>query len=150
MRHLVAPGLLILLASCAGDEPVINDPISNIPSLDIVSVTPQTVTEYEDSIVFTLFYQDGDGDLGHADPDSASLFLVDTRIGTTESYFVPLLAPENAVITIQGELLLTLDRTILIDADSESETVYFQIYLKDRAGNISNIAISPAITVLPQ
>lgn len=150
MRNFLALAIIAMFVSCKDDEPIINEPISDIPSLEILSVSPQTVTEYEDSIVFTLFYQDGNGDLGHANPDSASLFLVDTRILTTESFFVPLLAPENADITIQGELLLTLDRTILIDPLSESETVYFQIYMKDRAGNISNIALSPAITVLPQ
>lgn len=139
----------ITLFSCKEEEPVVNEPISPIPYIEIVSVSPTVVTEYQDSIVFTLFYQDGDGDLGFADPDSTSLFLVDTRIFTVEDFYVPLLAPEGSGITIQGELLVTLDRTILVDEASDSETTQFQVFIRDRSGNYSNIDLSPEITVLP-
>jgi len=138
----------LLLQSCKEDVPVINDPISDIPAIEIISISPDVVTEYQDSIVFTISYQDGNGDLGQPNPDSTSLFLVDTRIFTVEDFYVPLLAPEGSEIAIQGELVITLDRTIVVDPDADIETVQFQIFIRDRAGNYSNIALTKEITVL--
>lgn len=153
MRINITIAILLLLgmvfSSCKEDVPVVNDPISNFPLIEVRSVAPQVVTAYEDSIVFEIFYQDGDGDLGFSNPDSNSLFLVDTRIFTVEDFFVPMLAPEGAAVAIQGVLRLVLDRTILVDADATEEQLQFQVFIRDRAGNYSDIVVTPFITVVP-
>jgi hypothetical protein len=138
----------VLFWSCGKEDEVINPPMSDIPFIEIISATPSTVTALEDSIVFIIHYEDGNGDLGFNYPDSLSLYITDPRIPLTESFFVPLLAPEGADIAIQGELEVTLNNTILVNPDADSETVSFEISLRDRAGNLSNVAIAPAITVL--
>ncbi len=143
--------LICLIISCKkDDDPQVADPISNIPYIELRSVSPTTVIEYQDSILFTIFYQDGDGDLGFANPDSMTLYVIDQRIFTVEKFYIPLLAPENANITIQGELVVQLDRTILIDPDASSETVEFLLQVKDRAGNFSNYVTTQPITVLSE
>ena len=38
--------------------------ISEVPEITFESVVPNLVTEYQDSLYFTLSYRDGNGDLG--------------------------------------------------------------------------------------
>lgn len=151
MRKLIRINIIILLfVSCkkeTDNEPL--EQINDIPYIEIRSVSASTVTEYQDSIIFEVFYQDGDGDLGFASPDSFSLFITDSRIFTVEDYYLPLLSVEGSNQTIQGILNVKLDRTIMIDDSNASEEVQFKIQVKDRAGHYSNFATSQVITVLP-
>ncbi|HCK21940.1 MAG TPA: hypothetical protein DHW15_07210, partial [Bacteroidetes bacterium] len=87
--------------------------------------------------------------LGFSNPDSNSLFVVDTRIFTVEDFFVPMLAPEGSSVAIQGVLRVVLDRTILVDPDASEEQVQFQVFIRDRAGQYSDIVVTPFITVVP-
>lgn len=141
---------IVFLGCKKGEDDMINPPMSDIPFIELINVSPTTVTALGDSIVFILHYEDGNGDLGFNTPDSMSLFITDTRIPLTESFFVPLLSPEGADIAIQGELEVMLNNTILVDPESASETVRFQIQLRDRSGNFSNTIEASAITVLPE
>lgn len=151
-------GILFILLCCLAvitscdKEPIETEPneiISDTPYIELRSVSPTTVTEYEDSILFEIFYQDGDGDLGFESPDSMTLFIIDTRIFTVEEYYIPLLAPAGTELTIQGVLDVKLDRTIMIDDSNPSETVQFKLQIKDRAGHFSNFVTTEDITVLP-
>jgi len=148
MNKTIIVALLLVFAGCKKEEDIINPPMSDIPYIDVTSASPGTVTALDDSIVFIIHYQDGNGDLGFNFPDSTSLYLVDPRIPLTESFFVPLLAPEGADISIQGELQVVLNNTVLVNPDAVSETVIFEFQLRDRAGNYSNVAFAPTITVL--
>lgn len=139
-----------LVIGCGKEDDIINPPMSDVPAIELINVSPTTVTALGDSIVFIIHYEDGNGDLGFNAPDSMSLYITDTRIPLTESFFVPLLAPEGADIAIQGELEVVLNNTILVDPEATSETVQFEIQLRDRSGNYSNVLVAPAITVLPE
>lgn len=121
-------------------------PISNTPYIEFVSVNPKSILEYEKTIVFTLFYQDGDGDLGENTADIKNLFLTDNRNNITYEYRIGQLAPENANIAIQGNLNIELASTGITDGSSE-QTATFDIYLIDRAGNQSNTITSSSITI---
>ena len=136
----------MLLSACNKDEEI-NPPISEVPEIELMSVSPGTVVALEDSIVFLIHYIDGDGDLGYNEPDSMSLYITDNRIPLTESFFVPWLAPEGSKITIEGDLEVQLHNTILVDPDSDSETVTFTVWMRDRAGNLSNSVTTGPITV---
>ncbi|MFN0274979.1 MAG: hypothetical protein ACKVPJ_04485 [Chitinophagales bacterium] len=141
----------VVLIAC-DKEPIENEPneiIGDVPYIELRSVSPTTVTEYVDSILFEIFYQDGNGDLGYESPDSMALFITDARIFTTEQYHIPMLTPAGTELTIQGILNVKLDRTIMIDDSNPSETVQFKVQIKDRAGNYSNIVTTQDITVLP-
>lgn len=144
---LILPVLALLSASCSKDDLTPLEPVSEVPAITLLSVGPSEVVAWEDSVIFLIHYQDGDGDLGFNSPDSLSLYVTDERIGLTESYFVPLLAPEDAGVAIQGELEVELKNTILIDPDADNESVTFSIYLRDRAGNVSNTITAGPITV---
>ena len=105
------------------------------------------VSQFDGPIVFTIFFQDGDGDIGFEDADSSALFLTDERFPLTEGYHIPPQTPGGAELTIQGTWELHLDHTILMDPYASSETATFRLKLRDRAGNWSNEVVSPPITI---
>ena len=134
--------LLFFIASCKKDE----QPLSNVPELDFISVSPGTVKEYQDSITFTIAYKDGNGDIGENDPNAKNLYLSDSRNGVVYQYRVKELAPKGSSISIEGKLNIVLKNTGITNG-STSQSVSYSIYLNDRAGNKSNVVNSPAITV---
>lgn len=135
--------LVIIWAGCSKDS---EDRTNPVPVIEFVSVTPGTVQEYTDSLTFTIYYRDGDGDLGENDADVKNLFLTDTRNQVTYKYRIQQLAPTGAAIPIEGNLNITLDNTAILDG-SVSETVTYDIYITDRAGNRSNTVSSDEIVV---
>ncbi len=122
------------------------DEISVVPEIEFISVTPQNVHEFTDSLVFTIKYKDGDGDLGENNPDAENLFLTDSRNNVIYKFRIPQLAPYNSKIIIEGNLNVTLVNTAIIDGSS-SQTFAYSIYVKDRAGNQSNTITTAAVTV---
>jgi hypothetical protein len=132
----------LMISSCKKDETA----ISAVPEITFVSVTPTAVKEFQDSLIFTISYKDGDGDLGENSPDVKNLFLTDNRIGVTYSYRIQQLAPDGANISIQGNLNTVL-KNIAITDSSASQQATFSIYVVDRAGNKSNTVNSSVVNV---
>lgn len=133
--------LSLLLFSCKEPEEV-----GPVPEIEFVNVTPQNVHEYTDSLVFTISYRDGDGDLGENTPGAENFFLADSRNNVIYKFRIPQLAPDGASIIIEGNLNVTLANTAIING-SASETFTYSIYVKDRAGNQSNTVTSLPVTV---
>ncbi len=132
------------LASCGkGDEAP-----RPVPVIKFVSVSPATVTQYADSLTFTIEYTDGDGDLGSNDPDVKNLFLTDSRNGVQYEFRVKQLAPNNSNIAITGNLTVVLDQVGIIGMGA-AETATYSIYVTDRAGNVSNTVITSEVTIQP-
>ena len=148
-KYHIQLAFLCLLATalsftaCKEDEIDLLDPI---PQIINVSVNPTTVVEFEDEITFSVEYRDGDGDLGENDPNVTNLFVIDNRVGITESFRVSQLAPDNANVPITGTLQVILPSTGITD-NSTSQTVNYTIYMVDRAGNESNRFTTGDITV---
>ena len=123
--------------------------ISEVSEISFISVAPNVVTEYQDSLVFTISYRDGNGDLGENNTDNDNLFVQDSRNQVTYGFRLQQLAPDNAEIAIQGNLNVTLPNTAIING-GQSETVAYTIWLVDRAGNESNRVTSSTVTVNAQ
>ena len=141
-KFAVGLSIFIGIVSCKKSEP-----ISVVPQIEFVSVTPQNVHQFTDSLVFKISYKDGDGDLGENNSNAENFFLTDSRNNVTYKFRIPQLAPDNANIIIQGNLNITLDNTSIIGSSS-SETFTYSIYVKDRAGNQSNTVTSSQVTVV--
>ena len=146
--------MTFLLAACTKEttsmsENDINPPIGDAPTIELLQVTPTTAKQYVDSIAFTIQYQDGDGDLGTADPDIPSITLIDNRDPDilVFDYHLSPRTPEGAELTIQGELTVVLPNSILLDDSNQAETTTFSISITDRAGNESNIVETESITI---
>ena len=120
--------------------------ISTTPAIEFVSISPGTAVEYQDKITIVVSYKDGDGDLGENAPDVKNLFLTDSRNNVTYQYRVSQLAPAGQAVAIQGSLVVELKNTAIVNG-STSEAVSYSVYVKDRAGNVSNTVSTSAITV---
>jgi hypothetical protein len=135
--------LCTLFFACKKDEAT---EYSDTPQISFVSISPATVTEFEDSITIVISYVDGDGDLGENNSSVSNLFVTDTRINITYPFRIQQLGPDNAGITIKGKLNVVLKNTGITDG-SPQQAVSYQLYMNDRKGNKSNVITTSAITV---
>lgn len=135
--------LSLFVLSCKKKK---DEPLSATPVIEFVSITPSTAVEYQDKINITIFYKDGDGDLGENSPDIKNLFLTDSRNNVTYQYRISQLAPSGQAIAIQGNLVVELKNTAITNG-ATSQAVSYSLYMKDRAGNVSNTISTTAITI---
>ncbi len=135
--------ITVIFSGCKKEDEV---PYSNAPVIEFLSVTPSSAKEYSDIIKFQIKYKDHDGDLGDNDPNVTNLFVKDLRNSVEYKFRTKQLSPNNATIAIEGNLNIELPPTAITNgADSESTT--FEIYVKDRAGNISNTVTSTVVLI---
>jgi hypothetical protein len=107
---------------------------------------PNIVNEYSDSIVFIIHYEDKDGDIGIPNADENSLFVKDARLNEADEYFIAPLAPLDESIWISGDFRIVLKNTFKL-GNAPLEKTKYTIWLKDRAGNLSNTITSPELTI---
>ncbi len=141
----VLPFALIVAGCSDDDEPMLPPE----PSLELVEMNPDTVTALGQPVTFRLRYQDGDGDLGHSDPNASNLYIRDPRLDITHAYRIQQLSPEEG-IAIQGEVTVELTNIPLADDNASQEQVQFTIWAEDRAGNRSNELTTPSLTVIAE
>ena len=140
---LAAAVISFVASSCKKDE---TEP-TPVPQIEFVSITPTTVTEYVDSINIVISYSDYDGDLGENIDSVKNMFVTDSRNAVVYEYRINQLAPSGSNIHIKGSLNTIIKNTAITD-NSNSQTVSYSIYVKDRAGNQSNVVSTSAITVV--
>jgi hypothetical protein len=142
MRKLFAFIVIaVLLAGCKKEEVM-----PSAPEIALVSMSAQSVHEFDERVKVRFSYKDGDGDLGQSDPDDYTLWVKDARLGGTDGYHIPPLAPEDAEVPIQGELEVELNALFLLGNSGQEETSY-TMYVVDRAGNRSNEFTTGTITI---
>ncbi len=132
---------LIIIGGCKKKTTV-----STVPVISFISQNPSIIKAYKDSVIFTIGYEDADGDIGENNANAENLFLTDNRINITYKYRVKQLAPSGSSIAIKGNLDVILKSTDITD-NSSSQTATYSIYLTDRAGNKSNSVTSGTITI---
>lgn len=133
--------LFVALASCHKDSPI----DSIVPTIELESVSAGNIQE-GDPLTFRIKYTDGDGDLGENNADAHNLFLVDNRVNVTYEYRIQELAPSGSSLIITGHLDIEL-KTTAITNGSNSQSVTYSIFVKDRSGNQSNTVTTESITI---
>lgn len=123
--------------------------LENIPVIEFEGISTMDVMEYTDSITFTIFYQDGNGDIGTVDPDETTIELVDNRDADNLifNYHLSPRAPGGTEVAIQGNLDVVLGHTIILDDSNTTEETTFSLRIKDAAGNWSNLVESPTVII---
>lgn len=134
--------IAVCFSACKKDEIV----LTSSPYIEFVSLSPASVQEYSEAISFTIFYQDGDGDLGENVAGVKNLFLTDQRNNITYEYRIEQLAPSDANIAIQGKITIELNNTGITDGSNEQSATY-SIYVVDRAGHKSNTIESSPLNI---
>lgn len=143
MKYILPILLCLLIFSCNNGL----EEISEVPEIELLSVSPTSVKAFEDDIVFEVKYTDGDGDLGSNNDQDRNVFIRDERLGITHEFRLKQLAPDGATIAITGTFNVTLPATIRVDSSGASESVEFVLYVIDQAGNTSNEVRSEPIVV---
>jgi len=123
------------------------------PAITFISVEPLEVTEITDSIVITIGFTDGDGDLGLPDEDTTSdVTIYDKRRGLPAfgdilyPYRMPVVTPPGNSKQISGEVRLVIQNTFRRPGLS-TDTVHYSIQIKDRALRVSNSVETPDIII---
>ena len=122
---------ILLVTSCKKE-----DDTPKIPEINLVSISPTTLVQFEEPVNIVIGYKDLDGDLGFENPDSFALQIKDNRLDNPDWYHVPTLSPIGSNVSIQGELDIQISSLFLLGNGSEEQTS-FTIKMVDRAGNWS-------------
>ena len=118
------------------------------PIITFESASKTILAAGQDSLVLTISYTDGDGDLGENNPDALNCFVQDSRSpALLYRLRIKQLAPDGSKIAINGKLDLVIPPTGLVDDSKAEETAVFSIKITDRAGHESNLVESPAIKI---
>lgn len=146
MRIILASALiLILLNSCKKKEDEPAFAFGNTPNVTSVALNLNSVRAWQDSIVFTVGYNDGDGDLGENEEGIENLFIRDSNTGVTTGFRIPQLAPDNSKIKIQGTIEVVLRSVGKLGSGNENTS--FFVWVVDRAGNKSKEMESGKVVV---
>ena len=121
---------------------------SIIPQITLRTISPLEVRQFQDNILIVLDYSDADGNIGDISPDSASLFILDSRLTEWEGYHVKPLAPSDTKVSIRGTLNIHVNAPFLFGNGGE-ETMFYAIKIRDQENNWSNIVETPEITIKP-
>ena len=124
-----------------------------IPNIGFVRMSKNTLKQGDglnDSLRLTLSFEDGDGDIGSN--DSLNVFLTDARQAnaTPEPFRMPFVPEQGAKNGISGEISLLVYTTCCLPTCTspnrkDLDSLYYDIYIKDRAGNKSNVIRTPFI-----
>lgn len=137
--------LPLLFLSCEKNS---TDPVfSRTPTIKITEISQDTLVQFVDQLILKIEYEDGDGDLGNANPDVNSIFVKDSRLENADEYYLPPLAPDSAMVSITGVFNLELSTTFLFGNGTE-ESAVFEVFVMDRAGNMSETVETTPILII--
>jgi hypothetical protein len=153
-RHL----LIIILVSIVGMTACQKDKAADTPpSIMDLSISPNTVRngDARDTVFVTFKVMDRNGDLGN-DPykKQFDVFLKDSRDHNETGFPFPEI-PKDLKESGKG---ITAYATVKINAGlflqlrqdrPEGDTLYYEVYVKDQAGNMSNKLSTPLIYIAP-
>ncbi len=141
----------ILACTKPPDYPI--EPVISFKSLSRTSLPQGNLNT--DSLTITISYTDGDGDLGNEE-NQANVFRTDLRTGFSASTFsIPFVPIQGAGNGISGEIAIKAFTACCIHPETNQicmpfddfpvDTLQFEIYIVDRAGNKSNTIITDPI-----
>lgn len=136
-----------------------------IPEIGFQSYATYTSIDGKDSLgLVTIWYKDGDGNIGlypsdTVEPLKYNFYLkflqqidgqmvevqpVDTNVNFNAR--IPLLTPNGRNKNIKGEITMTLE-LYFASQILKSDVIGFEIYIKDRGQNKSNVVTSPSFKI---
>lgn len=137
--------LLVILtagiSSCDDDETY---PVT--PEITFKNLEKFVNAAQSDSLVLTFSFTDGDGDIGspESDPARRDVFvkLFEKKNGVFEEailaapleYRIPYLTPRGNNKSLKGDVKISVDYNIL----QPNDTIFYKVFIKDRADRKSN------------
>ncbi|MEE9438754.1 MAG: hypothetical protein V3V14_07110 [Saprospiraceae bacterium] len=156
--------LVFALICVLGLVECINAPdYSDTPSISFIGFSKNTLVQgfNSDTLILSIGFKDGDGDIGFGNQSGENIFLTDNRTGDVFDRFrIPSIPEEGANNGVAGEINMVLLTTCCIFPDNipncekpeqyPTNDLSFTIYIVDRAGNKSNSIVTPDITLFCQ
>jgi hypothetical protein len=139
----IAAVVCTFLGSCTAED---EHPFSDVPEIELVGLSHDTVVEFVDDLVLSIRYQDGDGNLGFVEPSKYAVFVRDLRLDEFDGFYIGPLAPLDSEIAIQGVLHIEFPN-LFVFGNRDHETTAFEIKFVDRAGNESNLVQTGNVVV---
>ena len=144
MRNVLIIAIISLIAISCNKK----TKYSNIPKITFKNLSHNSVQAGgSETVLINLLFEDGDGNIGFG---TNNLFIKDSRFTDTLPYAIPDIPdkfnPEsglNGVIQINYEAAFLLLRSDTLHI--ESDTLTWDIYMKDEAGNVSNTITTSAL-----
>lgn len=136
------------ISTCAKPPNYPNEPQITYVGTNKASVLQGNPQLAVDTLLVFFSFTDGDGDVSFPS-DSLDIFLTDSRTDLTTNLRFPVIPSEGTGNGISGEVTLRLiNRDYLccinnnficrIDPNFPTDTVSFQLQIRDRSGNLSN------------
>lgn len=152
LKGLLLSLVLLFLLSCRRENVV----FAVEPQIEFESLQPAVVQEFG-TLVLTLRYKDGDGDLGGQPNNQPDLLLIDLRDSTLFPagydgiirYNMPKFYEGPTPQSIQGTIEVSIPGIIRLNLNAPQEVVQFRVYIVDRAGHLSNEVITTPATIVP-
>lgn len=155
IRHValsMAVLALVAISSCTKSK----KSSGNVPKIQFIGLSGNTIKAGSSQVIYINFsFSDGNGDLGNK-PSSGNydIYTKDSRNDSSDvNYFFPQDLPNNveAGQEVSGVCNLgLLGAFVLLRPDRpDRDTVRYEIYIKDRAGNESNRFTTPDIYIVP-
>ncbi|MBL7713704.1 MAG: hypothetical protein JNL13_14615 [Chitinophagaceae bacterium] len=140
------------IASCTKEK----KSSGNIPKIQFTGLSGNTIKAGSNQVIYINFnFSDGNGDLGNK-PSSGNydIYTKDSRDDSSEvNYFFPQDLPGNVEPGQEMSGVCNLGLlgafVLLRPSHPDRDTVRYEIYIKDRAGNESNRFTTPDIYIIP-
>ncbi|MBI1192733.1 MAG: hypothetical protein GC205_06105 [Bacteroidetes bacterium] len=152
---VVAAAAVFAVSSCVSPPEYPLEPV-----LTFESITSTSLVEGSQDTIFLRFaFTDGDGDLGHGDPQAPepdttrNVFLSDSRVPAFPIFYhIDEVAQSDNVQAISGFVDLRFNPGFFacLSLDDPQDTLSLSLYVIDRAGNRSNTIRTPVLTLTCQ
>ena len=151
---------MILFSSCIQPPDLPDEPVITFTGMSRNFMDQGALNQ--DSIVVFFDFTDGDGDIGFKPSDrrldNFDMIIIDKRTDNVQDrFFLPHVPPKGAGNGIVGSARVVVFGTCCIYDDGSAscepnenqltDSVEFEIYIRDRAGNESNRITTPTITL---
>ena len=138
-------GMIFLFSSCFLPEELPPEPKIEFEGFILIKDTLEPKLGNPAHLIWLkISFTDGDGDIGLAEGDTLPQPYYDNNLFINNiGYRIPDITPKGQNKTLKGEI----DVEIWIIPASLYDTIVYEIYLVDRALNLSNIVTSPAIVL---
>lgn len=140
---------LLILSACLLFAACKKDKFTTTPQISFKSVNPNAFSlnlpiTGQVLPVMTIGVTDAEGDLGFKDgKDTAKLYIKNLLTGKVDSSLHMPDILTGAVKDFQGDIQITLSTSILLEGSTrpspKTDTLYYEIYIKDFAKNKSNV-----------
>ena len=141
---LLLSSSLFFFVSCETEEVT---ELSNIPEIELISMSRDTIIEFEQFLDVVISYKDGDGDIGFEQSNQNALFVRDIRLDEFDGFYIGPVLPPDVFAPVVGTFSIDFP-DLFVFGNAQSEVTQFEIKLVDRANNESNIILTPEVLIL--